>query len=199
MKIGGGTMVYGGNAQNSNTGMINVNEGTLRLNKTAGTGPIAVRGNLTINDLTSNYDPVGSAAVIYTAGSRADQIGAFAVNVNGNGTFDFNGITDTIAVLTVNGGTFQNTAGGGTFTATGLTMTGGTVNTGTGTLNLTGNSPTTLASAPGGAATVNGNLNLGGATGPSPITDGVLLNELTVNAAPQQRPPRQGAAPAACC
>lgn len=183
VKTGSGSLMYTGTVQNGNVQVVSVNEGTLRLAKTAGTGPIAIRGGLTINDV-GNFDPLGAATVIYDASAVADQIGDVAITVNGNGTFDLNGKTDaTTGTLTIQGGVYQDTAGGGTFTANGLTMTGGALNTGTGTFTLNGNLAYNAGFGASGTATINGNLNLNAGNRTITIADNYAVNELVVNAA----------------
>jgi fibronectin-binding autotransporter adhesin len=182
VKTGSGTLMYTGTAQNGNAQVVSVNEGTLRLAKTAGTGPIAIRGALTINDV-GNFDPLGAATVIYDASAIADQIGDVAITVNGNGTFDLNGKTDsTTGTLSIQGGVYQDTAGGGTFSANALTMTGGTLNTGTGTFNLNGTLTYNAGFGANGTATINGNLNLNGGNRIFTVADNYAVNELIVNA-----------------
>ena len=119
--------------------------------------------------------------MIYSAGVPGDQIGTVAVAVNGNGTFDFNGAVDDIAGLTVAGGSVS--MGGGSLTTTGLTISGGIIDTGTGTLFLNGN--LTYNSSLGGAtpSSIAGNLDLVGGTRTFATNDGVLLNDLTIDAA----------------
>jgi len=145
-KIGPGTLILGGSSANSH-GQTTVNQGTLVLNKSAGA---AVPGPLLVSDGTSN------------AGVRLDashQIaGSSAVTVNYLGSLELNGNNNTIASLT---------------------MTGGSVSTGVGTLTLGGNVAYTGAT---NAATISGNLDLGGTTRIFQVNDGVAADDLVVSA-----------------
>ena len=78
--------------------------------------------------------------------------------MNVGAVFDLNGHDETIA---------------------NLTLTGGTVNTGSGTLTLSGNVTTNAASS---SATINGNLNLTGATPQLSVNKGTAVNDLVIAA-----------------
>ncbi|HTN75251.1 MAG TPA: autotransporter-associated beta strand repeat-containing protein, partial [Pirellulaceae bacterium] len=180
-KRGGGTLEFTGTADNASTGLRSVNEGTLRLNKTANNIQ-AVDNTLTINDL-GNFDGVGSALVIYGAGAANDQIdNNDAVIINANGRFDFNGGTDQFGAITVAGGALANSEGGGTITSTGLTINGGSIATGTGTLTVNGNITYTAGLSVGAAPTIAGNLNLGGDVRSFTINDGPWVDDLVIDA-----------------
>ena len=174
-KLGTGELVYSGSADNASTGAVNVNAGTLTLNKT-GTNR-AIRGTLTINDL-GNFDGPDSATVSYL-GSGSDQISAVAVLVNANGTLNLNGISDAITTLTVQGG--QVNTGGADLTITTLTITGGTIDSGAGTLVLGGTLTYNSGLTYGNPAVIRGNIDLGAAR-TFTINDGYFLHDLTVEA-----------------
>ena len=181
IKRGGGELVYAGGTTNASTGALSINEGTLTLNKTG--AAIGLQGSTTIDDL-GIFDSIGGGTLRYAAAATGtDQIGGVALTVNYPGVFEINGKTDTIGLLTVAGGTYQNTPGGGAFQVTGLTTSGGTINTGSGALNLAGtltyNSGLT---ATNGTATIAGNLDLVGAQRTFTINDGYALNEVIIDA-----------------
>jgi fibronectin-binding autotransporter adhesin len=182
IKRGAGELIYSGGTSNSSTGAVNVNGGTLTLNKSG--AAIALNGSLTIDDL-GNFDDVGGGLVQYAStGVSTNMIGDVIVTVNSPGVFDINGKTDTIAfTFNINGGSVQNSAGGGTLQVNTLTASGGDFNLGSGTFNLNGNfafatglgagDPFTLAAA---------GLNLVGGTRTFIVNDGVSLNEVVIDA-----------------
>ena len=142
-KTGGGVWTTSGNGDNASTG-INVNQGTVNLNKTSSGGAHAIGGpGLTVN----------SGATARITGTGGDQIydGA-SVTVSAGGIFDLNGNRETIANL-FGAGIVDNTAAGTSATLTlgngSCTFSGALQNTGagaqlavvkagTGTLTLTG-------------------------------------------------------------
>ncbi len=81
-----------------------------------------------------------------------------SVTVNAGATFDLNGHDETIA---------------------NLTLTGGTVNTGSGTLTLSGNVTSDASTA---SATINGKLNLIGAVPTLSVNNGTAANDLVIAA-----------------
>jgi autotransporter-associated beta strand protein len=91
IKAGAGILRLEGSAANTYTGVTLVTAGTLDLNQQAGAS--AVVGNLTID---------GGAAREIRGNQVAD---TSTVTVNANGTFDLNGHSDTVGVVTVAGGT----------------------------------------------------------------------------------------------
>lgn len=143
-----GTLFLGGAANNTYTGTTTVDQGTLDLNDSANATEM-VPGDLVIND--------GGVVLISEIGGNqiADDSD---VTINGTGLLNLNNQVDTIASLT---------------------MTGGTADSGTGTLTLGGN-VTTLASAT--TATISGNLSLGGATRTFTVGDGTATTDLLVSA-----------------
>ncbi|MBX9583214.1 MAG: autotransporter-associated beta strand repeat-containing protein, partial [Gemmataceae bacterium] len=116
--VGPGTVSYDGTADNTYSGTTTVRAGTLRLNQAAG---IAVNGDLVVGD--------GAAPAVVRA-TRDDQIADTSdVAVNATGTYDLNGRADTIADLSVTGGSVL-TGAGGSLTAADVTMAGGTITAG---------------------------------------------------------------------
>jgi autotransporter-associated beta strand protein len=81
-----------------------------------------------------------------------------SVTVNAGATFDLNGHDETIA---------------------NLTLAGGTVNSGSGTLTLSGNVTSNAASS---SAAINGKLNLTGATPTLSVNNGIAVNDLVIAA-----------------
>jgi autotransporter-associated beta strand protein len=149
-KIGPGTLQYAGSSGNSYTGLTTVNQGPLELN--ASGGAIAVAGDLTVGD-----NVAGAASVkLLTAGDVASTSN---VIVNSDGTFDLNGLTQTVASLTMNGGQVSLTG-----TSSKLTL-GGDVK-GTNNAKITG----------------AGTVSLGGATRTFTVTPGSGSPDLLVDA-----------------
>jgi autotransporter-associated beta strand protein len=97
----------------------------------------------------------GGTLQLHTSNQIADTA---SVTVNAGATFDLNGHDETIAHLT---------------------LTGGAVNTGIGTLTLTSNVTSNAASS---SATINGNLNLIGATPTLSVSRGTAVNDLVIAA-----------------
>ena len=177
IKRGAGELIYSGSADNGNTQPVSVNAGKLTLNKT-GTNR-SIRGALTIDDL-SNYDDIGGGIVQYGAGGSTNQIDdGVSIVINAPGSLDLAGVSDTISALTINGGTV--TTGAGTLTVNGaLTITGGLFN---GNLVLNNNLTYNSGISTGGIATINGTINLGGATRTFTVNDGILASDLIIDAA----------------
>jgi autotransporter-associated beta strand protein len=165
-KAGAGMLTLAGSASNTYTGVTTVSAGTLSLNKSAGS--VAVGGNLTVS---------GGTAIEAAFGNQIDN--ASTVTVNGGGTFDLNGQTDTVGPLTVNGGSV--TIGTGTLTAGPVTMTGGSItSTGAGKLVQHGDVTTNAASS---TASISGNLDLGGVVRTFTVADSEIGPELDIPAA----------------
>src|SRR5439155_6657958 len=130
-KLGGGTLTLSGNSANTYTGGTTVNTGTLQLNKPAGVDAI--------RNLTVNYGRVGWSADEQIADSAT-------VNLNGGGTLDLGGKSETIAALnptagTISGGTLNvptinKTLGNTTTINSRLAIPGGNINVTSGTLRL---------------------------------------------------------------
>lgn len=185
-KIGGGNLVYSGTAQNSNTQPVNVNEGTLTLDK-PGTVQ-AIRSTLTIEDL-NNFDPAGSAIVTYGTSGGTDNIdNPVTVTINDQGQLLLAGVSETITTLNVNGsrvGSDNVATGAGVLTLNGnLVTTGGTIGGNIvlngATSNLTYNSN---SFGPNGQALITANLDLGGLTRTFAINDNYAVNDLVISGA----------------
>ena len=111
---------FGGNSYGPYTGTTTVHDGNLILSQPASGGP-AILGPLVIGDNTGA--PL-SAVVRETIDNQIAN--SSAVLVNSDGLFDLNGHTDTIAALTVLGGTVDTKANGHLTTAD-VNMTGGKI------------------------------------------------------------------------
>ena len=148
--------------------MTTVNSGNLLLAKTGSVNAIA-GGGLTIGGASN------TAATVQYTGDSTDMMGAGTVIINGRGSLDFNGKTDSIGnvaivstgATTSNPTPIINTAGGGNLTIGTLSITpveGFTsiVNSSTGTLTLGGD--ITFTAVTTGRAQISGNLDLGSAT-----------------------------------
>jgi autotransporter-associated beta strand protein/T5SS/PEP-CTERM-associated repeat protein len=151
VKTGAGTLTLGGTTNNSFTNLTIVQAGLLQLNKTAGLN--AIGGSLTVGDGSGGAG--ADIARLLTSNQIPDTA---TVTVLNSGLFDLNGFNETIAALS---------------------LTGGSVTSGSGTLvlggNVTGNAdPTT--------ATITGNLSLGGATRTFTIADGSPDTDLSITA-----------------
>jgi autotransporter-associated beta strand protein len=149
---------------NTYTGLTTVSAGTLSLSK--GAGVAAIAGNVTINGGAARED-------------LTNQIAATSnVLVISGGIFDVNNLAATIGPLRVSGGSV--TIGTGMLTVGSLTMSGGGIaSTGTGTLALQGDVTTNTA---GFAATISGNLDLGGATHTFDVAEGLPTIDLDISA-----------------
>ena len=151
-KTGSGTLKFSGAAPNTYTGTTTVNAGTLLLAKSGLDNAIA--GDMVIGDGTGG---AGADVVRYGASFQiASSAGNIAVNTTG--LLDLNGYTDGI---------------------TNLTLVGGAVTTGAGVLTINGLVVTTEAAS---AATISGNLSLGGAVVPFSIADGAATTDLDISA-----------------
>jgi fibronectin-binding autotransporter adhesin len=175
-KDGLGTLTLSGASANTFPTLTTVKEGTLVLAKTAG---VAVSG-LTVTGSDTYNGAYG--LVRYAANSANNQIsGTVTLNANaqGAGQLDFNGSTDTVAVVTINSTTaiansrpIVNTGNGGQLTINSLTIVPGavaadrfitTLDSGSGTFKM-GGTVTCTAGASYGQAVIAGALDLGGAT-----------------------------------
>ena len=160
---GSGTLQMSGSAANTYTGTTTVSAGTLELNKS---GATAIAGTLNITggvarELASNQ--ISDTAIL---------------NVNSGATFDLNNLADVIRVVNVVGGSVS--IGTGELDATNVGMTGGSIaSTGSGSLVLFGDLATSSAPT---AATISGNLNLGGFLRTFTIADGAAAVDLDLSA-----------------
>ncbi len=171
-KIGPGTLLYDQGtptSANTYTGLTQVNEGTLKLNKS---GAPAFRGNLTIGDALG-----GPATVQWLSANQVPDTAA--VFVQRDGTLDLNGQTDTIGPLTITDGVALT--GAGQLTVASLTMTGGTFNTNAvGKLILNGDVVATSDATGTATITGSGMVSLNGATRTFTVADGPQAVDLRV-------------------
>jgi autotransporter-associated beta strand protein len=165
-KDGLGTLTLAGDGANTFTNLTTVSDGTLVLAKTAG---VAV-SNLTINGTYGQY-----CSVRYATNSANNPMIGGTVTLTGAGQLDFNGSTDTIAVVTINSTAavvdsqpIVNTGSGGQLTINALNITPlneyiTKLDSGTnGVLRLGGNVTFTAVTA--GQGTLSGILDLGAGT-----------------------------------
>jgi autotransporter-associated beta strand protein len=170
-KQGAGTLLLSGTLANAYTGTTTVNEGTLRLQKTAGMN--AVLGAVVVGD------GAGTDTLQLGASDQIPSSGAAQVTVNSSGVFDLATFSETILPLVVNGGSVM--IGTGSLTIdTSLNMTSGSISsTGAGSLLFRGNLTTNAATT---SATISGNMNLGAQTNNYTIAEGTAINDLDISA-----------------
>jgi autotransporter-associated beta strand protein len=138
-KTGAGILTLTASSGETYTGTTTVNAGELDLN---GGGMALLVGPLVINGTS------GSATVKNLA---SDPVNSQPVTLNGSGaTWDLNGFSDSVGLLT---------------------LTGGTVTTESGTLTLTGGVTSNAAAT---TATISGNLDLGGSTQTFAVAQGTV-------------------------
>jgi autotransporter-associated beta strand protein len=142
---GGGIVELAGTQSNTYKGTTVVRGGTLELGKSSafipGPAPIAVPGNLVIQDGTVTLLDQ-TVLGIPVPGTGSGQIAATAAVTITDGTLNLNGNSNTVASLT---------------------LVGGSVTTGGGTLTLNGD-VSASADAGGTVSTISGNLSLGNAS-----------------------------------
>jgi autotransporter-associated beta strand protein len=142
--IAGTTLIdVTGTVSGTNLGIAKTGTGTLAYDSPAG------------NTYTGLTTVSGGTLQLNTSNQIADTA---SITVNAGAAFDLNGHDETIA---------------------NLTLTGGTINTGTGTLTLSGNVTSNAASS---SATINGKLNLTGAAPRLSVNNGIAVNDLVVAA-----------------
>jgi autotransporter-associated beta strand protein len=161
-KVGNGTLVIGGGpsdaAANNFTGATIAAQGTLLLNKQAGTN--AIGGDLVVS---------GGSVVL----QQAQQIPDAASVTVAAGTLNFNNRAETIGSLNFQGGTISNVASTLplTSTATALTMRNTTIPFGISLQGASGGG-VTFDATNSGTATIAGPLNMGNATRNFNVDDG---------------------------
>ncbi len=161
-KAGAGTLQLSNSTVNTYTGATTVLGGTLELNKSAA-GATAVPGALVVGP--------GATVSSFAANLIAD---AAQVTVGAGATFFLNGDPETIAGLSVSGGTVT-IAGTGVLTVGGpVTLQNATVTSGTLAL---GGDVTVLA---GGVTTVTSRIDLSGATRTFDVADAAAGADLTL-------------------
>jgi len=128
VKSGSGTLTLGGTTANSYSGTTTVNDGTLQLNKTAGTNALA-GGAITVGD---GVGAAGSANLSLLANNQiADYAGT--ITLNSDGRLSLNGHTESINTIAGTGSINLGTGGylgigansgsstfGGSLTGTGI-------------------------------------------------------------------------------
>jgi autotransporter-associated beta strand protein len=173
-KAGGGTLSFQETAANTYTGTTTVQSGTLLLDDTGG---VAIPGALT----------VGTAATSLVQLQASNQIaGSAVVTVDGFGTFDLNGQSNSVLSLVLSSGTV--TTGAGTLTTKTINDTGASSFSGnwalpaTASITVNPSSTLTIGAAISGAFGLSkggtGTLVLNGTnsyTGPTTIFGGTLL------------------------
>ena len=138
---GGGTLIVDGVTSNTYTGTTEVDSGTLQLAKLL--GAVAVPGALTIGD--------GTDTAIVQDQDGNQLASTTAVTIDDHGTLDLDGFSDSVA---------------------GLTLHGGTATTGAGTLSLYGDVTDDDTTDP---LTISGDLALGGSTVTFHVSPGASL------------------------
>ena len=151
-KAGTGTLTLSGSGANTYTGKTTITQGTLELNKTAGTN--AIGGDVTIGDGT------GTDTLKFLASNQISNTAAVTLSTGGTPTFDLNNSDETIGSLASSNTSATVTLGSGTLSTGGdgsstsfagiISGTGGVTKSGAGTFTLTGNNTYT------GTSTVSG-------------------------------------------
>ncbi len=168
---GTGTLTFSGTTANSFNGVLNINSGTVALDKSDGTAALA-SSTINIGDGTG---AAGSAVLRLDANNQISDNSNLVVKLDGN--FNLNGHAEGVKTLNVSGTGQTNVGSGGALTVGtsggGTSVIGGTVNlgggsltlaAGTNTLNGTVNVAGGAMNFTGGTNTVNGTVNLGGGT-----------------------------------
>jgi autotransporter-associated beta strand protein len=152
MKLGLGSLIFGGNQSNSFTGTLTVSAGFLFLDKSSG---IAVPGALVIGNNGVNFN----FALVQLV--RSNQISdSSAVTINSSAQLDLQSHDDAIRTLT---------------------LIGGRVSTGTGILQLNGD-VIASSDLLGTSAVIEGNLGLGGNTRTFTVFSGSAAVDLLITA-----------------
>ena len=163
------TLILSGISSNVISGLTTVNAGTLELNK-SGTATAIQNGGLTMNT---------GGIVQYNASAGTNQIGDSSVVTIAGGTFNTNGINDTVGRLIHNSGTVSTSTGTLTLSANNaaaLSMRDTTVGVNLALSNTTTTGVgITFDATNNGKATINGGLNLN-----SSATTGITRT-LTIN------------------
>ena len=177
--VGAGTVAFTASADNQYTGTTTVRGGVLRLSQPAG---VAIQGALVVGG--------GATAASVRATTNNQVADASTVTVNPNGTFDLNGQTDAVGLVTANGGTdplvpagVVRTGANGKLTAPGLALPGGTVDIGTGGRVVLGGNVTATSTAGHAAAILGpGSLDLNGTDRTLNVADGPAAVDVQVGA-----------------
>ena len=126
-KLGTGTLYLSPSQAPSYGGPTTINAGTIQLTSTAGP---AIPGNLTIGDGSGSY----SASVLFNGNSQLS--GASTVTVNQACSLNLNGFSNTVASVSVAGGSIL--ANGGVLTTGTLTTAGANLSSASGLIQVTG-------------------------------------------------------------
>ncbi len=153
-KTGPGTLVLAGPSANSYAGATAFTDGGFVLSKSAGVN--AVPGDLSVGD------GVGAAASAILTQANDEQI------------------PDSATVTIAADGFWNLASGNHSETIAALTIAGGSIETGAGTLTVNGNITTDASAA---SATISGQLNLGGTTRTLDVADGTAAIDLDISAA----------------
>ena len=153
VKTGAGTVTLSGALANTYSGVAAVADGTLNLNKTAGT--LGIPGNLTIGDGTGT----ANSAMVHL-GQNNQIANTSIVTINEDGVWDLAISSETVGGVAMTGGNLMMTSGFGQLTLGG---------------NVTAN-------ASAAQANINGAINLGGATRTFDVADGGASIDLSVPA-----------------
>jgi autotransporter-associated beta strand protein len=183
-KTGTGTLELTGASANTYTGLTSVNDGTLRLNKTAGLD--AFGGNLVIGDTVGS---MGSAVVQLLSANQIPN--GSTITINSDGVLDLAGNDETVGPLTLASGQVDGSVGSDTLTLAGTLSSSGTSSVGGANdtldvngndVNVTGGTLTvtrTIEDGAGNQLVKNGAGTLeiaGGATLGGPGVDGIVNN-----------------------
>ncbi len=156
IKAGSGALVLGGSASNTFIGGVQINEGTLKLSKSAG---VAIPNALTIGD--------GTAGDVVSAASDNNIADTAMVTVNETGTLSLGAFSDTIGSMAL---------------ASGPT-TGAQVATTTGTLTLLGDVIVNTVGNGAVGAFIGGQLALGEGAHNFSVINGNAAADLNISAA----------------
>ncbi|MBI2808901.1 MAG: Ig-like domain repeat protein [Planctomycetes bacterium] len=177
-KYGPSTVQFTGSTSNDYTGLTTVYEGTLELNKLAGS--LAILGDLQVGDGVLS---AGAAIAKLLADNQIAS--SSSVTVNSDGLFDLNNHQQTIVDLLVNEGTTTTGTGaaGGALTAASITINDGALNAPGSNSLITVNGPLDVN---GGSVTLAGNTSKLIANGTADFDTATVLlsgdnSELTVN------------------
>jgi len=182
LTISGGKYNFSGSAANTFTGATTISGGTVTINSSAvaiASGALTLSGgalnlNATVEAVSGNVT-VSGGTLTYQANDQI--VNSKTVTVS-NGTFALGAFNDTVAGLTVSGGTLSSTTG--VLTPSSTTATGGTISAiigGAGALTKNGSGTTTVTGVNtlSGATTVNNGTLLLNGNGSLASSSGVTI------------------------